>query len=120
MILIDASIWVDHLRSYVPRLATLLDAREVLCHPFVIGELALGNLPQRPVTLRLLAELPAAPTATDEEVLGLIERERLFGVGIGYVDAHLLASTMLGAGTRLWSRDSRLHAVAERFGLASS
>ena len=116
MILVDTSVWVDHLRAGDPALAGLLETGRVLAHPFVIGELALGNLRQRQL-LRWLHDLPAAPTAADAEVLSFIERRALAGSGIGYVDAHLLASAQLGAAA-LWTRDTRLSAVAERLGLA--
>jgi predicted nucleic acid-binding protein len=116
VILVDTSVWVDHLRAGDPALAGLLETGRVLAHPFVIGELALGHLRQRQL-LRWLHDLPAAPTATDAELLSFIERHALAGSGIGYVDAHLLASARLGAAA-LWTRDARLAAVAERLGLA--
>lgn len=112
MILVDTSIWIDHLRAGEPRLAELLNAGRVVAHPLVIGELACGNLKNRKAVLSLLQDLPAAPIATDEEVLFFIERHGLMGKGIGYVDAHLLSAvSMMGAG-RLWTRDRRLGAVA--------
>ena len=119
MILVDTSIWVDHLRVGDERLATLLDGGEVLAHPFVIGELALGNLRQRNVFLSDLLRLPQAELASDEEVLRLIDREKLFGHGIGYVDAHLLAAARLTAETKLWTRDRTLNAAAAQLGLAA-
>ena len=119
MILVDTSIWVDYLRVGDERLAALLEGGEVLAHPFVIGELALGNLRQRNVFLSDLLRLPQADVASDEEVLGLIDREKLFGRGIGYVDAHLLAATRLTTDTRLWTRDRTLNAVAAELGLAA-
>ncbi len=118
MILADTSVWVDHLRASDKALVTLLDAGMVLAHPFVIGELALGNLRQREIVLKALADLPHASVATDAEVLHFIERQALFGRGIGYVDAHLLAAVQLTAGTELWTKDKRLHAVAVQLGLA--
>ena len=119
MILIDTSVWVDYLRAGDKLLVRLLDAREVLAHPFVISELALGNLRQRQFILQALSDLPQANVASDREVLHLIEHERLFGLGIGYVDAHLLAAVRLTAGARLWTRDKQLHSVASRMGLAA-
>jgi len=119
VILVDTSIWVDHLRVGDERLATLLDGGEVLAHPFVIGELALGNLRQRNVFLSDLLRLPQAELASDEEVLRLIDREKLFGHGIGYVDAHLLAAARLTAETKLWTRDRTLNAAAAQLGLAA-
>ena len=116
MILVDTSIWVDHLRAGDERLGVLLDSGEVLAHPFVIGELALGNLRQRDAVLRDLLDLPQAIVASDEEVLRLIDREELFGRGIGYIDAHLLAAARLTADTKLWTRDQNLNAVAAQLG----
>jgi predicted nucleic acid-binding protein len=111
VILVDTSVWVEHLRHGLPRLATLLQAGEVLIHPWVIGELACGNLRNRQQVLELLLGLPMATVASDTEVLLLIERERLMGRGIGYIDTHLLASARLSH-CRLWTQDRRLAAVA--------
>ena len=119
MILVDTSVWITHLRAADDRLAVLLEAREVLGHPFVTGEVALGNLPRRDVVLGELRDLPRAAVATDEEVLDLIEREALFGRGIGYVDAHLLAAVRLTATAKLWTADRRLQTVAAELGLAA-
>jgi hypothetical protein len=118
MILVDSSIWIDHLRAGEPALAELLDAGRVLTHPFVVGELACGNLKNRNGVLSLLQDLPAALVATDEEVLFFIERRGLMGKGIGYVDAHLLAAISVTGTGRLWTRDKRLDAVAGSIGLA--
>jgi predicted nucleic acid-binding protein len=117
VILVDTSVWIDHLRRGEPALISLLDAGQVLSHPFVIGELACGSLKNRKAVLTLLQDLPAAPVATDEEVLLFIERHRLMGKGIGYVDAHLLAAAVLAGNGRLWTRDRHLDAVAESMGL---
>lgn len=117
MILVDTSVWVDHLRAGDQALANLLETGTVLAHPFVTGELALGDLRQREIVLSALADLPHANVATDAEVLHFIDRHALFGRGIGYVDAHLLAAVRLSAGATLWTRDKRLHAVADRLGL---
>jgi predicted nucleic acid-binding protein len=119
VILVDTSVWVDHLRLSERRLVQLLDAKQVLIHPFVIGEIALGVLPQRSLTLGTLRLLPKVLVAAHEEVLDFIERYRLFGSGIGHIDAHLLAATRLTAGAVLWTRDKRLHAVASRLALAA-
>jgi len=119
VILVDTSIWVDHLRSADPALAGLLGTGSVLVHPFVIGELALGVLQQRKVILGALRNLPSATTATDDEVLRFIDDESLAGLGIGYIDAHLLAATRLTAGASFWTRDKRLAAVASRLSLAT-
>ena len=117
MILADTSVWVDHLRAGDAALAGLLETGTVLGHPFVVGELALGQLRQRDVVLSALADLPQAVVATDDEVLGLITRHGLFGRGIGYVDAHLLAAVRLTAGATLWTRDKRLGGVAGALGV---
>lgn len=120
MILVDTSIWVDHLRSGDLELGRLLQDGRVLAHPWVTGELALGHLSQRDEILGLLHNLPQANVATDVEVLTLIGNRRLSGLGIGYVDAHLLAATLLTTDARLWTRDKRLAAVAVQHGLAVS
>jgi predicted nucleic acid-binding protein len=119
VILADTSVWIDHLRRTDEILTDLLNRQQVLAHPLVIGELAIGHLRPRDVVLKTLQELDRAMAARDDEVLRLIERERLFGLGLGYVDAHLLASARLTPGTLLWTRDKRLSAVAERLSLAA-
>jgi len=113
VIFVDTSIWIDHLRDGDAQLASLLQAGQVLAHPCVTGELALGHLSRRSEILGLLRNLPQAKSATDIEVLALIDGHQLFGVGMGYVDAHLLAATMLTANARLWTRDKGLAAVAD-------
>ena len=118
MILVDTSIWIDHLRADNSALKGLLDAGRVLMHPFVIGELALGRMRQREMILAALSDLPRAELATDAEVLGFVDREALFGRGIGYVDVHLLASVRLSAGAQIWTKDTRLRDVAVELGLA--
>jgi predicted nucleic acid-binding protein len=117
VILVDTSVWVDHLRAGDARLAGLLDGGMVLAHPFVIGELALGNLARRETVLSALADLPRAVVATDAEVLHFIDRHNLFGRGVGYVDIHLLAAVRLTAGAQLWTRDRRLNGIAAELGL---
>ena len=112
MILVDTSVWIDHLRVGVPALVTALERGQVLMHPFVLGELACGNLKYRSQVLELLGNLPPAPIATEVEALRFIERRALMGRGIGYIDAHLLAATALIGAARLWTRDRRLAAVA--------
>jgi predicted nucleic acid-binding protein len=119
MILVDTSIWIDHLCKGDATLADLLEQRRVLAHPFVTGELSLGSLRQREIVLNSLQELPQAEIAHDEEVLHFIADEALFGLGIGYVDAHLLASVRLTPGTSIWTRDKRLLAAATRLSLAA-
>jgi predicted nucleic acid-binding protein len=118
LILVDTSIWVDHMRADTFALKKLLDSGRVLMHPFVIGELALGRMRQRDIILSALSDLPRVASATDAEVLGFVDRESLFGRGIGYVDVHLLASVRLTAGATMWTRDIRLRDVAEELGLA--
>lgn len=117
MILVDTSVWVEHLRRGLPRVAALLQEEKVLIHPWVIGELACGNLHNRGEVLELLQGLPAAVVASDREVLLLIEQDQLMGRGIGYVDAHLLAATKLSH-CQLWTQDRRLAALAQDRGLA--
>lgn len=117
MILVDTSVWIDFLRTGDRVVEELLDTGRVLAHPFVIGEVALGHLRQRRTILTMLQGLPQATAATHAEVLSLIERQSLAGLGIGYVDAHLLASARLSAGSAFWTRDRRLASVAERLGL---
>ena len=118
MILVDTSVWVDHLRVASEQLTTLLNGGEVLGHPFVIGELALGNLQRHDHLLRAYRRLPRAAVAADDEVLRFIASQALFGRGIGYVDAHLLAAARLTFGAKLWTHDRRLHAVAAQLDLA--
>ena len=117
MILVDSSVWVDHFRQGEQRLVTLLEASQVLTHPFVVGEIALGSLKNREGIIGSLKGLPQAATVTDEEVQQFIESNALFGLGIGYIDAHLLAAVRLNAGSQLWTRDKRLGAIANRMGL---
>lgn len=114
MILVDTSIWVNHLRTGDSVLARLLERGPVLGHPWVAGELALGNLSRRERVLRLLAGLPEAEVASQAETLGFIDAQQLYGLGIGYVDAQLLAATRLTPNTRHWTADRRLGAVARR------
>jgi predicted nucleic acid-binding protein len=112
VILVDTSVWVDHLRSADPKLAAALADGEVLMHSFVVGELGCGNIAGRTEILGLLDDLPAAREATHQEVMALIDRRKLMGRGIGYVDAHLLAAAMLTPGAVLWTRDRRLASIA--------
>jgi len=118
VILVDTSVWVEHLRFQIQALADLLAAGEILVHPFVIGELALGTIGQRVTVLHSLSKLPQPIVARDDEVLLLIERRGLFGRGIGYVDAHLLAAIELTPGASLWTHDKRLRRVAKDLRIA--
>ena len=117
MMLVDTSVWIDHLRQGDAALTTALEAGQVWMHSFVLGELACGNLRSRVEVLSLLQALRPMPLSTDKEVLFFIDQHELMGRGIGYVDVHLLASARLG-GTLLWTRDKRLDAVAAEMGLA--
>jgi len=117
MILVNTSVWVDHLRKGDRGLAALLRVSNVLMHPFVIGEVACGNLSKREQILALLKDLPRIAVATGDEVLFFIERHTLMGRGLGYVDAHLLASVALHGTARIRTRDKRLRAAADSLGL---
>lgn len=120
MILVDTSIWIDHLRASDEQLARLLETGQVLAHPFVIGELALGNLRNRDAVLGALQDMPQAAVATEPEVLRFIGEKGLFGLGIGYIDAHLLAAVLLTPGSLLWTRDKRLLAASTQLGIAAN
>jgi predicted nucleic acid-binding protein len=120
MILVDTSVWIDHLRHGDVELTRLLNTGQVLTHRFVIGELALGNLQNRNTILSTLQNLPQVTVASNEEALHFIETHALFGTGIGYVDAHLLAAVCLSPGTLLWTRDKRLLAESIRLGLCGN
>ncbi len=111
MILADTSVWVEHFRRGDPKLRELLSEGMVAMHPFVLGELACGNLRRRKEILGYLGDLPAALPATDEEVLRFVEERNLYGRGVGWVDVHLMASARLSA-ARLWTRDKRLAELA--------
>ena len=119
MILVDTSIWVDHLTTGHPILTELLERGVVLGHPWVIGELALGRLSRRAEISGLLTSLEQATVATPDEVLTLIDRHELYGMGIGYVDAQLLAATRLTRDAALWTADQRLATAASRLGCAA-
>ena len=112
MILVDTSIWIDHLRAGNNQLIELLDRSQVLVHPFVIGELACGNLRNREEILRLLNDLPQSPVASPAEALHFIEQNQLMGQSIGYIDVHLLAASALAENALLWTSDKRLKKVA--------
>ena len=119
MTLVDTSVWIDHLDHRVPEMEELLLTDDVVMHAFIMGELAMGNLKPRKQILLDLTDLNPIKTATDEEVLGFVDRFRLHGVGIGYVDAHLLASTRMTAGCKVWTRDRRMKKAAADLGIAS-
>lgn len=117
MILADTSVWVEHFRRGDAELSRLLDAREILCHPYVIGEVALGGMRQRLLLLGQLSRLPSCLVASNAEVLEFINGSALFERGIGYVDVHLLASLRITAGCSLWTFDKRLNRVAQELGI---
>ncbi len=116
MILVDTSVWVEHLRKGNATLEGLLHDEQVFCHPFVIGELACGNLKNRADLLALLMALPEARPAEEAEVLHLLESEGLFSRGIGWIDTHLLASALL-TGCGLWTLDKKLQRVSTSLGI---
>lgn len=118
-IIVDSSIWIDHFNKSDPELVRQLKRRRVLLHPMIVGELALGSIANRQLVLEELNVLPQAPTAPHRDVMAMIEWLQLFNCGIGYVDVHLLAAARQ-LPSRLWTRDKRLHAQAERLGVASS
>ena len=117
MILVDTSVWVDHLRSGNSRLRSFLIDNAVYCHPFVIGELSCGNLRNRTEVIRLLSALPMCDVVAHDAVLELVNSNPLFGRGVGWVDAHLVAAT-IGSGIHLWTKDKRLCAIAEELKIA--
>jgi predicted nucleic acid-binding protein len=116
MVLVDTSVWVHHLRQGESNLERLLNDGEVMCHPFVIGELACGSIRNRTQILSLLQILPLAMEATHEEVLQFIERNHLMGKGLGYIDVHLCASAIL-TGVPMWTYDRRLNETNEGLGI---
>ncbi|HOO71585.1 MAG TPA: PIN domain-containing protein [Spirochaetota bacterium] len=117
MVLVDTSVWIEHFRNGLPRLESLLSNVSVATHPYVIGELACGNMGNRKEILSLLQSLDSMPVITLEECLSFIEMKKLHGRGIGFVDVNLLASALL-SGVMLWTRDRNLHALALEMGLA--
>lgn len=116
MVLVDTSVWVSHLRDGEPGLEQLLNDGEVMCHPFVVGELACGNLKNRRAILSLLQLLPSAIQATPEELLQFIDQNHLMGKGLGYIDVHLSASAVL-SGVPVWTYDKRLNHANEELGV---
>jgi len=117
-VIVDTSVWIQHLRKGEPRLREQLELGIVTVHPFIIGELACGDLHNRTEVLTLLASLPIAPVIEYDELLGFVGRERLFGRGIGWIDVHLLASARL-SGLPLWTLDRRLADAARALGVAA-
>lgn len=119
MILVDTSVWIDHIRRGDPHLVRLLESFSAATHPFVIGEIALGSLRNRATIIESLSGLPSVSVATEEETLAFIERQSLAGSGVGYVDAHLLAAVRLTPGAKLLTRDKKLKAAADALGLST-
>jgi len=118
MILVDTSVWVDHFRSKSNDLSALLENNRVLIHPLVIGELACGNLQNRIQILKLFKSLIFSPSISHDETFYFIEKNKLMGKGVGYIDIQLLASTSLEPGARIWTKDKRLKGLAANLGLA--
>jgi predicted nucleic acid-binding protein len=118
MIVVDSSVWIDHLHVAEPRLGGLLLREQALMHPHVLGEIALGSIRSRDDVIGRLLQLPVPHVAEEDHLLHLIDAEELFATGIGYTDAHLLASAILTPSGKLWTRDRKLHAQAERLGVA--
>ena len=117
MILVDSSVWIDHFRRVHPSLVEALEASDVLCHPFVLGEVACGHIPLRQRVLSLMARLPVVVPVSHQEALAFLDAHELAGAGLGWVDVHLLASATL-ARAQLWTRDKALERAATRIGLA--
>ncbi len=120
MILVDTSIWIDHLHRSDATLSELLNEAQVCAHPLVIGELALGSLRDRTTILELLADLPSTPVATHAEVLAFVDSKILYGIGLSLVDAHLLAALRLSPSDRLWTRDRRLRQAAGKLNVSAN
>lgn len=118
MILVDTSVWIDHLHAAVGRLVGLLGDDEIGCHHLVVGELALGSIKQRDVVLGLLSNLNQFPTITHPEVLHLVDRRRLWGRGLSAIDVNLLGSVALVQGGQLWTRDRRLKTICTEVGVS--
>ena len=118
MIIVDSSIWIDHITRPEPALGPLLLRDHALMHPHVLGEIALGSIKNREKVLERFLWLPVPNVAQEGHVLSMIDEDGFWGTGIGYSDAHILASTLITPGGKLWTRDKRLHAQAERLGVA--
>ena len=117
MVLVDTSIWISHFRKNNSHLKKLLLDESVACHPFIIGELACGNIKNRKEIISLLQALPQALVAENDEVLQFIEQKKIMGMGIGLIDVHLLASALL-TNLSLWTADKRLHTTASKFNIS--
>jgi hypothetical protein len=117
MILADTSVWIDHLHKNLPELQRILDNDQIVMHPFVIGELALGPLPTRSRTIKYLDGLPRLQAAIQSDVRRMIETHSFHNRGIGLVDAHVLAAVLINPPAQLWTRDNALRRIAERLGV---
>jgi predicted nucleic acid-binding protein len=120
MILVDTTLWIDYFSARQPILGELIGERQAAIHDLIIGELAVGDLRDRPNTLYALSRIKQAQRVSDREALDLIEVERLWGLGLGFVDIHLLASTLVTPECLLWTRDKKLAAEAQRLGVGYS
>ncbi len=118
MVLVDTSVWIDHFRKSNQRLIRILENQLVVVHPFIIGELALGSIKNRSDVLNMLGSLPSTPVVREYDILQMIEDRRLFASGIGYTDAHILASALIASDIRIWTHDKRLHTISENLGVA--
>ncbi len=118
MILSDTPVWIDHLRIPDQRMFEFLNRGRILCHPFVVGEIAVGMFRGRDKLIDEMQRLPMVTVATDQEVLTLISDHKLYGSGVGYIDMHLLTSVLLTPDARLWTTDRRLNNVAQSFGVS--
>jgi hypothetical protein len=116
MVLVDTSVWVSHLREGNTKLERLLNDGDIVCHPFIVGELACGNLKNRAEILSLLQALPMSIQAEHDEVMKFIENNQLIGKGLGYIDVHLLAAAVL-TGVPIWTIDKKLDGVSQEMGL---
>jgi len=119
MVLVDTSVWISHLRNGNKQLEALLNNGDVICHPFIVGELACGNIKNRIEILSLLRLLPVAAQADNEEVLQFIETNNLMGKGLGYIDMHLAASALL-SGVPIWTLDKGLATISKKLGISYS
>ena len=120
MYLVDTSVWIDHFRKTDPLLVKALGDHLVACHPFIIGELALGSLRDRKTVIAMLENLPSVTRANDSEVLGMIEDRKLFARGLGLMDAHLLAAALIEGDVQIWTKDKRFQTIATELNVAAS
>jgi predicted nucleic acid-binding protein len=120
MVLVDSSVWITYLKSSDAQLAILLESQQAACHEMVLGEVSMGSHQQRALALQMLPLLPTAAAASHDEVMQLVATHRLYALGIGYVDVHLLAAALLHTDMQVWTRDKRLHAAAQKLGIAYS